>query len=108
MHVTDPASPHCPPKQRSKFKFLQSEDIFVKQLVAVRRVFVCTDAAEKVARLHASKFGNVQRSVSTFADLSVALGAAPCHVQRVHFWHLKSAYFLETRWGPPLIVLQAP
>ena len=22
--------------------------------------------------------------------------------QRVHFWYLKSAYFLETQWGPPL------
>ena len=41
-------------------------------------------------------------SVSTFADLCVAMGAAPCHVQRVRFWHLKSAYFLETGWGPPL------
>ena len=57
---------------------------------------------EKVARLDASKFGNVQGSVSTFADLSVALGATPCYVQRVHFWYLKSAYFLETQWGPPL------
>ena len=46
VHVTDPASPHCPPKQRSKFKFLQSGDIFVKQLVAVRRVCVCADAAK--------------------------------------------------------------
>ena len=35
--------------------------------------------AEKVARLHASKFGNVQVSVFTFADLSVALGATPCY-----------------------------
>ena len=42
-------------------------------------------------------------SVSTFADLSVAFGAAPCHVQRVHFWHLKSAYFLETRVGASLV-----
>ena len=41
-------------------------------------------------------------SVSTFADLSVALGATPCYVQMVHFWYLKSAYFLETQWGPPL------
>ena len=57
--------------------------------------------AEKVARLHASAM--YRGSVSTFADLSVAFGAAPCHVQRVHFWHLKSAYFLETRWGPPLV-----
>ena len=56
--------------------------------------------AEKVARLHASAM--YRGSVSTFADLSVAFGAAPCHVQRVHFWHLKSAYFLEMRWGPPL------
>ena len=40
--------------------------------------------------------------VATFADLCVALGAAPCHVQRVRFWPLKSAYFLGTRWGPPL------
>ena len=24
------------------------------------------------------------------------------HVQRVHFWHLKSTDFLETRWEPPL------
>ena len=45
VHVTDPASPHCHPrKQRSKCKFLQSEDIFVKQLVAVRRVCVCAAA----------------------------------------------------------------
>ena len=41
-------------------------------------------------------------SVSTFADLCVAIGAASCHVQRVRFWHLKSVYFLGTRWGPPL------
>ena len=54
-------------------------------------------------KLHASKFGNVQGSVSTFADLSVALGATPSHVQRVYFWCLKSAYFLETQWGPPLV-----
>ena len=46
VHVTDPASPHCPPKQRSKFKFLQGEDIPVKQLVAVCRVCVCADAAK--------------------------------------------------------------
>ena len=46
VHVTDPASPPCPPKQRSKCKFLQSEDIFVKQLVAVCRVCVCADAAK--------------------------------------------------------------
>ena len=45
VHVTDPASPHCHPrKPRSKCKFLQSEDIFVKQLVAVRRVCVCAAA----------------------------------------------------------------
>ena len=31
-----------PEKRRSKCKFLQSEDIFVKQLVAVRRVSVCS------------------------------------------------------------------
>ena len=56
-------------------------------------------------KLHVCTLQNLamyRGSVSTFADLSVALGAAPCHVQRVHFWHLKSAYFLETRWGPPL------
>ena len=41
-------------------------------------------------------------SVSTFADLSVTLVAAPRYVQRFHFWPLKSAYFLETQWGPPL------
>ena len=57
--------------------------------------------AEKVARLHASAM--YRGSVSTFADLSVAFGAAPCHVQRVHFWHLKSAYFLETRVGASLV-----
>ena len=41
-------------------------------------------------------------SVSTFVDLSVTTGAASCHVQWVRFWHLKSADFLETWWGPPL------
>ena len=36
-------------------------------------------------KLH-SKFGQMYReSVSTFADLSVTLGAAPRHVQRVRF-----------------------
>ena len=178
VDMTDPAFPPCAPRQRSSAKFLQKEDNFVKQLVVVCRVCVCTDAAkncltllnhcvegvrgnvpifeklwrirsqanhshgmtmwsvyllllqkikrekseynratcgsvirnyrgsasytEKVARLHASKFGNVQGSVSTFTDLSVALGAAPRHVQRIHFWHLKSTYFLKTRWEPPL------
>ena len=43
-----------------------------------------------------------RESVSTFADLSVALGVTPYYVHRVHFWYLKSAYFLETQWGPPL------
>ena len=48
--------------------------------------------------------GMYRESVSTFYDLSVTLGAAPRHVQRVRFWHLKlkSADFLETWWGPPL------
>ena len=41
-------------------------------------------------------------SVSTFSDLSITIGAAPRHVQRVRFRRLKSADFLETRWGPPL------
>ena len=41
-----PGIPLCPPKQRSKCKFLQSEDTFVKQLVAVRRVCMCADAAK--------------------------------------------------------------
>ena len=40
---------------------------------------------EKVAPLHPAKFGNVQGSVSTFADLSVTSGAAPRHVQRFRF-----------------------
>ena len=62
--------------------------------------------AEKVARLHASKFGNAQGSVSTFADLSVSLGATPCYVKRVHFWYLKSAYW--TQWGPSLYVRWGP
>jgi len=38
-------------------------------------------------------------SVIRFVDLSVTTGAASCHVQRVRFWHLKSADFLETWWG---------
>ena len=48
VHVTDPASFLGPPKQRSKCKFLQSKDIFVKQLVGVCRVCVCVcaDAAK--------------------------------------------------------------
>jgi len=58
--------------------------------------------AEKVARVHASNLTMYRGSVSTFADLCVAIGAASCHVQRVRFWHLKSVYFLGTRWGPPL------
>ena len=49
-----------------------------------------------------------RESVSTFADLSVTLGAAPRHVQRVRFQHLKSADFLETRWGPPLYTVSSP
>ena len=49
VHVTDPASPHCHPrKPRSKCKFLQSEDIFVKQLVAVRRVCVCVQMLQRM------------------------------------------------------------
>ena len=39
--------------------------------------------AEKVARLHASKFGNVEGKRFLICDLSVTLGAAACHVQRV-------------------------
>ena len=52
---------------------------------------------EKVARLHASKFGNVEGKCFHISDFSVALGTAPRHVQKVHFWPLKSPYFLETR-----------
>ena len=60
---------------------------------------------EKVAPLHPSKFGNVQgKYTSTFA----AKGAAPCPVQRVRFWRLKSADILETRWGPPLFEALVP
>ena len=40
--------------------------------------------------------------------LSVALGATPCYVQRVHFWYLKWAYFLEMQWGLLLFVYREP
>ena len=59
-------------------------------------------------KLHVCTLQNLamyRGSVSTFADLSVALGATPCYVQRAHFWCLKLAYFLETQWGPPLYVI---
>ena len=51
-------------------------------------------------KLHVCTLQNLamyRGSVSTCADLCVT-----CHVQRIRFWHLKSAYSLETRWGPPL------
>ena len=57
---------------------------------------------EKVAPLHPSTLAMYRGSVSRFSDLSITIGAAPRHVQRVRFRHLKSADFLETRWGPPL------
>ena len=49
-------------------------------------------------KLHLCTFQNLatyRGSVSTFADLCVAIGAARRHVQRVRFWHQKPAYFLE-------------
>ena len=35
-------------------------------------------------------------------DLPRQYRSSISYVQRVRFWHLKSADFLETRWGPPL------
>ena len=59
--------------------------------------------AEKVARVHASNLTMYRGSVSTFADLCVAIGAASCHVQRVRFWHLKSVYFFGDAVGASLV-----
>ena len=46
-------------------------------------------------------------SVSTFVDLSVTTGAASCHVQRVRFWHLKSADFFGDVVGASLVAVAA-
>ena len=40
-----------------------------------------------------------------FQHLLICLLLSEQHLamsRRVHFWYLKSAYFLETQWGPPL------
>ena len=57
---------------------------------------------EKVAPLHPSKLAMCKESVSTFADLSVTLGAAPRHVQNSFFTSEISRLFWR-HGGPSLV-----
>ena len=60
------------------------------------------DGTLALKKLHVCTLQNLamcRGSVSTFADLSVALGAAPCHVQRVHFWRQKSQEISNVTWS---------
>ena len=57
---------------------------------------------EKLHLYTLQKLAMCKESVSTFADLSVTLGAAPRHVQN-SFLHLKSADFFGDTVGPSLV-----
>ena len=58
--------------------------------------------AEKVARLHASKFGNVQGKCFHICWSFCCFRSSTLPCPKCSFLAPEIGYFLETRWGPPL------